>query len=102
MWQDLYNAKVEVVLNAHDHVYERFAPMDTAGNLDRANGIRQFTVGTGGKKHMSFLNVHPNSEVRNSGTFGALKMTLRPSGYDWNFVPVAGSTFTDSGSESCH
>jgi hypothetical protein len=102
LWQDLYNAKAEVVLNAHDHVYERFAPMDTAGNLDRANGIRGFIVGTGGKKPMSFASIHPNSEVRNSGTYGVLKMTLRPSGYDWKFVPTAGSTFTDSGSESCH
>ncbi|CAA9317861.1 MAG: hypothetical protein AVDCRST_MAG93-5598, partial [uncultured Chloroflexia bacterium] len=102
LWQDLYDAKVEVVLNAHDHVYERFAPMDTAGNVDQTNGVRQFTVGTGGKSHHSFKSIHPNSEVRNSGTFGALKMTLRPSGYDWKFLPVAGKTFTDSGSQSCH
>jgi acid phosphatase type 7 len=102
LWQDLYNAKVEVVLNAHDHIYERFAPMDTLGNLDRANGVRQFTVGTGGKKHMSIVNIHPNSEVRNTDTYGVLKMNLRPTGYDWNFMPIAGSTFTDSGSDSCH
>jgi hypothetical protein len=102
LWQDLYNAKVEVVLNAHDHIYERFAPMDTAGNRDRANGVRQFTVGTGGKRHMSIVNVHPNSEVRNTDTYGVLKMNLRPTGYDWNFMPIAGSTFTDSGSDSCH
>jgi acid phosphatase type 7 len=102
LWQDLYNAKVEVVLNAHDHVYERFAPMDSAGNLDRANGIREFIVGTGGKKHMSLVSIHPNSEVRNADTYGVLKMTLRPSGYDWKFMPTAGSTFSDSGSESCH
>jgi hypothetical protein len=102
LWQDLYNAKAEVVLNAHDHVYERFAPMDMAGNLDRANGIREFIVGTGGKKHMSLVSIHPNSEVRNADTYGVLKMTLRPSGYDWKFMPTAGSTFSDSGSESCH
>jgi acid phosphatase type 7 len=102
LWQDLYNAKAEVVLNAHDHVYERYAPMDTGGNLDRANGIREFIVGTGGKNPMSFASIHPNSEVRSSGTYGVLKMTLRPSGYDWKFVPTAGSTFSDSGSESCH
>ena len=102
LWQDLYDAKADVVLNAHDHVYERFAPMDTAGTIDRANGMREFIVGTGGKKHMSFVNVLPSSEVRNGTTYGSVKMTLRPNGYDWTFLPVAGATFTDSGSDSCH
>ena len=101
-WQLLYNAKVEAVLNASDHIYERFAPMDPKGKLDRANGIREFIAGTGGKSHHGIVSVHPNSEVRNGDTFGALKMTLRPNGYDWKFVPTAGSTFTDVGSESCH
>ena len=101
-WQLLYNARVEAVLNASDHIYERFAPMNPNGALDRANGIRQFVVGTGGKSHHGIASIQPNSEVRNADTFGALKMTLRPDGYDWKFEPVAGSTFTDSGSESCH
>jgi acid phosphatase type 7 len=51
---------------------------------------------------MSLVSIHPNSEVRNADTYGVLKMTLRPSGYDWKFMPTAGSTFSDSGSESCH
>jgi hypothetical protein len=31
-----------------------------------------------------------------------LKLTLYQGGYDWQFVPVAGATFTDAGSGSCH
>jgi len=44
----------------------------------------------------------PNSEVRNSDTFGILRLTLHPASYDWKFVPEAGGTFTDSGTGYCH
>jgi len=101
-WQDLYAAKVDVVLNGHDHDYERFAPQDAGGGADPSNGIREFVVGTGGSDHTSFLTTDPNSEVRNSDTFGALSLTLHPTSYDWTFVPETGGTFTDSGSASCH
>jgi len=101
-WQDLYSAHADLVLNGHDHVYERFAPQSPAALAD-PNGIREFVVGTGGKNHYAFVTVQPNSEVRNATTFGVLKLTLHPSGYDWRFVndPTSG-TFTDSGSGACH
>ena len=101
-WTDLYNAGADLVLNGHDHDYERFAPQTPSGAVDTARGIRQFVVGTGGKNHYGFTTVIPNSEVRNSDTYGVLKLALHPSSYDWNFVPEAGKTFTDSGSGSCH
>jgi hypothetical protein len=91
---------VEVVLNGHDHIYERFAPQSPRGAAD-PNGIQQFIVGTGGKELTSIVSVQPNSAVRNTDTFGFLKMTLHPSSYDWQFVPEAGKTFTDSGSRNC-
>ncbi len=98
----LYNNNAEVVLNGHDHIYERFAPQDPNGVLDTARGIREFISGTGGANHTSISSVKPNSEVRNAVTFGALKLTLHPDSYDWQFVPQAGKTFTDSGSQQCH
>jgi chitodextrinase len=101
-WQLLYSAHADVVLNGHDHIYERFAPQDPNGNLDTANGIREFIAGTGGANHTSVATVAANSLVRNASTFGVLELTLHPSSYDWTFVPVAGQTFTDSGSASCH
>ena len=69
---------------------------------DPPRGIRQFTVGTGGKNHTPIVAVQPNSEVRDDTTFGVLKLTLRPDGYDWQFLPDASGTFTDSGSGACH
>jgi hypothetical protein len=103
IWDDLYRAHAEIVLGGHDHDYERFAPQTPAGAADPSGGIREFVVGTGGKNHDRFgPNVAPNSEVRNSDTFGVLKLTLHPSGYDWKFLPEAGHTFTDSGSGTCH
>lgn len=98
----LYNNNVDVVLDGHDHIYERFAPQAPNGLADPLRGIREFIVGTGGANHTSIATIQPNSEVRNTDTFGALKLTLHPTGYDWQFMPMAGKTFTDSGSTVCH
>lgn len=101
-WQALYDFNAELILNGHDHDYERFAPQDPNGNADSKRGIREFVVGTGGKNHREFGIHKVNSEIRNNDTFGVLKMTLKATGYDWKFLPEAGKTFTDSGSGSCH
>jgi chitodextrinase len=101
-WQLLYDNNADLILSAHDHIYERFAPQTPAGTLDSTRGIREFIVGTGGANHTSIVSVAANSEVRNSATFGVLKLTLHPTSYDWQFVPEAGKTFTDSGTTACH
>lgn len=102
IWQALYDYDADVVVNGHDHDYERFAPQDPGGAPDPTRGIRQFVVGTGGKSHYAFTSVEPNSEVRNADTFGVLQLTLHSGSYDWAFVPESGKTFTDSGSNLCH
>lgn len=101
MWSDLYNAGVDVVLNGHAHIYERFAPQDTNGNHDPARGIRQFTVGTGGVDRHGFAGIRPNSQIR-STSFGALYMVLRPGRYEWRFVTVPGRNTRDGGLGRCH
>jgi hypothetical protein len=100
-WEVLYAADADVVLNGHVHNYERFAPQTPSGVADSAQGVREFVVGTGGKSLNSFASPVANSEVRDASTYGVLKLTLHPSSYDWQFVPVAGETFTDIGSDSC-
>jgi len=103
LWQALYKGKVDVVINGHDHSYERFAPQDPAGKADPALGIREFVVGTGGKNsHRTFAAPKPNSEVRNATAFGVLKLTLHPHAYDWKFIAELGKTFADSGTAPCH
>jgi Ca2+-binding RTX toxin-like protein len=102
MFQDLYDANADVVLGGHAHDYERFAPQDPSGKLDRARGIRQFVVGTGGAFFTAIGTRGPNSEVSNGATYGVLLLTLHAGSYDWRFVPEAGKKFTDAGSESCH
>jgi len=98
----LYEAGADVVLSGHDHLYERFAPQDPNQRADPA-GITEFIVGTGGDDHGPLDDqTEPNSEVRDTTSFGVLQMTLHPGGYDWRFVPAAGGTFTDQGSASCH
>ena len=101
-WDALYAADAEVVLNGHDHDYERFAPQSPSGAADGARGIREFVVGTGGRELRPFGTVRAHSEIRNAETFGVLKLSLHPNSYEWSFVPVAGKTFTDSGSGQCH
>jgi acid phosphatase type 7 len=101
-WTALYAAGADVVLAGSEHNYERFAPQDPAGSHDPERGIRQFVVGTGGVNLRGFEEVAPNSEVRSDSAFGVLTLTLRPGGYDWAFVPVAGSDFRDSGSDECY
>jgi acid phosphatase type 7 len=102
LWEALYAADADVVLNGHDHNYQRFAPQDPDGNADPQRGIREFVVGTGGRSHYSILGPIANSEVYNDETYGVLKLTPHPEGYEWRFIPVEGETFTDSGSARCH
>ena len=102
LWNDLYAGGAEIVINGHEHLYERFAPQTPAATADPAHGIREFIVGTGGNSLYSFGSPQPNSEVRNNTANGVLKLTLRAGGYDFNFLPVAGQTFSDSGTGACH
>lgn len=102
LWNALYENNADVVLNGHEHTYERFAPQTPNGVADAVRGIRQFVVGTGGRSHYGFGTIQPNSQVRNGSTYGVLKLTLDGAGYDWQFVPVQGATFTDSGRGTCH
>ena len=103
IWEVLYHAGADVVINGHDHDYERFARQDPEGHADAHHGIREFVVGSGGKNsHRVMGSAQPNSEVRNADTFGVLKLTLHARSYEWEFVPEAGKTFTDTGSGTCH
>jgi calcineurin-like phosphoesterase family protein len=100
-WDLLYRHHADVVLNGHDHIYERFAPQDPNGVRRSKRGIREFIVGTGGANHTSIVTVAPNSQVRNADTYGILKLVLHPTSYRWRFVPEAGSAFSDSGGKAC-
>jgi hypothetical protein len=107
LWDALYQYGADLVLNGHDHVYERFAPQKPDGTLDNAFGIRQFTVGTGGGESLyAWQDPTPppsaHIEARDNETVGVIKLTLHSNSYDWQFVPAAGGTFTDSGSGNCH
>ena len=101
LWDALYEAGADVVLNGHDHDYERFAQQDPAGNRDEADGIREFVVGTGGRSLYDFQRRSPHSQFRDKANFGALRVTLGPGAYDWRFF-TAGGAVLDSGSGVCH
>jgi len=101
-WNILYNRGAEVILNGHAHRYERYAKI-TPGGARSANGIRQFIVGTGGEPGGDFDGpYHPDMQRFKRNTPGVLKLNLRVDSYAWKFVPIAGKTFTDSGTTGCH
>jgi acid phosphatase type 7 len=101
-WDALYAGGADVVLNGHEHLYERFDPQAPDAGADPTGGIREFLVGTGGVGFYAFAAPQPNSALREAATFGVLKLTLKPDSYDWEFVSVQPSMFTDTGSGSCH
>ena len=102
-WQALYDHGAEIVMNGHDHNYQRYAPQTPTGQLDSVRGVRQFIVGTGGKNHRPVVPPPVrNRDAADDQTFGVLKLTLRPTSYVWEFVPVGAGQFTDSGVGACH
>ena len=104
LWEILYNHEADVILSGHAHRYERYAPIRPGGLVDRQQGIRQFVVGTGGPTDGSeiYRGQAPGLQVVKVGTPGVLKLNLGAGSYDWKFVPIAGKTFTDSGTYACH
>jgi hypothetical protein len=100
--QLFYDDGGEIVLAAHSHFYERFARMNANRSADTNYGFRYIVVGTGGRNVYGFGSIRPLSEVRNGNSFGVIKLTLRSNDYTWDFVPAAGYSFTDTGTEACH
>jgi hypothetical protein len=100
-WTQLYAAGADVVVNGHDHDYERFAPQDPSGREDRRRGIRQFVAGTGGTPLRTFREPVANSELRAAVAHGVLEFTLRDGSYDWEFIAIDGA-ISDRGTASCH
>ncbi len=101
-WQDLYAYGADVILNGHNHNYERFDPQNPDAVAD-LNGIREFVVGTGGASlDSSSLPLAANEVVRSAAAYGYLKLTLQAGSFSWQFVAQPGSSFTDSGSALCH
>jgi Calcineurin-like phosphoesterase len=102
-WRLLYNANADLILNGHQHSYERFAPQTPEGAADPQRGIREFIVGTGGSEMVSApQNLKPNSETVIGQTPGVLKLTLESNGYTWAFVDANTGQALDAGHGNCH
>jgi len=100
LWQALYEYHADVVVNGHDHLYERFSPQTPDGTAD-PDGISEFVAGMGGASLYTFGNILPNSPARNNDPHGVLKFILNAASYRWQFVPVAGKTYADNGTANC-
>ncbi len=100
-WDALYAAGADLVLNGHDHDYERFAPQDPDGHADDARGLTEIVVGTGGGELRGFAELVPNSVARSHGVFGVIDLTLAPDGWSSRFHATDGS-FSDDAHGACH
>ena len=98
----LYAAGAELVVNGHDHGYQRFKSADPLGAEDATNGIRQFVSATGGASLYPFPTESDLLDTRDNTSHGILKLTLAPGSYSWEFLSVPGDTFTDTGTADCH
>ncbi|MGH3065593.1 MAG: metallophosphoesterase [Gaiellaceae bacterium] len=99
MWRLLYAVGAEVVLNGHDHNYQRYGLLTPDGTPAPEGGIREFVVGTGGRG-LYELSGDKRREAAQARVLGVLQLTLRPARYDWSFVPVSGG-YSDTGSGTC-
>jgi 3',5'-cyclic AMP phosphodiesterase CpdA len=102
MWQALYAAGADVVVNGHDHDYERFAPLDPEGQVDPDRGIREFVVGTGGANLTQRVREAAHSEIWTRTYHGLLELELRPGRYEWRFIAAETRQVVDAGSGTCH
>ena len=102
VWNALYEANADVIVNGHEHFYQRFAPQTPAGTHDPARGIREFIVGTGGRSRFGYATVAPNSELRENRRAGVLRLTLSDGGYRWELITTPAGRVADSGNASCH
>ncbi|MGH2530033.1 MAG: protein kinase domain-containing protein [Actinomycetota bacterium] len=99
LWDALYAARADVVLNGHSHNYQRWRPQDPEGRLDPRRGILQFIVGTGGSSK-SQLQSDPwpsNLVAAQDTSFGVLQITLGHAGFAWEWVSAPGQpAFSDT------
>jgi hypothetical protein len=101
-WDDLYPAGADIVLNGHEHNYQRYGKQDPAGQA-ASNGVREFIVGTGGRNHGGLLSApDANFEFGNTTSFGVLKLHLAASSYSWEYVAINGSVLDSGGPVSCN
>ncbi|MGW4895319.1 discoidin domain-containing protein [Kitasatospora sp. NPDC004240] len=101
VWKILYGARADLVLNGHDHHYERFAPQDPDGKAT-ADGIVEIVGGMGGADPYPIEQVQPNSQKRISGDYGVLKLDFTDSGYGWTYVGADGQVKDTGPKYSCH
>jgi acid phosphatase type 7 len=101
LWRLLFRHGVDVVLNGHEHLYERFRLMNPSGRPARRSGIRQFTVGTGGRSLYTAGPPIRGSQKVIDGRFGVLRLVLHPRSYSWRYVAVGGQVL-DRGRRACH
>lgn len=101
LWRLVVDAGADIVLNGHEHSFERLGPMDADGHAD-ANGVVAFIAGTGGAPLRGFEDVVETSQVRIDDRHGVLVLQLADGSFDWAFHSTPDDTVEDQGTGACH
>src|ERR1044071_8278694 len=102
IWALLAQSGVDLVLNGHDHNYQRWKPLDGSGALS-SSGVTEFVVGGSGHGMQEFVVLNENRLAAGFDTpdaFGALRLQLNQDGAGYQYINTAG-TMMDSGSVAC-
>ncbi len=102
IWQELYDGGVDLILNGHDHEYERFLPQNPFAVKDTLKGMVEIVAGTGGGDLRGFRGKpDPNMAAQIQGHFGVLKLTLGKEEWRSAFIETNGRVWDPAGGK-CH
>jgi hypothetical protein len=92
--------KVDLVLNGHDHDYERFVPQNASGKSD-PNGPVEIVGGSGGADLYDLSAKHATT-AKLLKTYGVLKLSMTDSTFQTQLIGVDGKTLDSSPTYTCH
>jgi hypothetical protein len=98
--QALYDANADIILNGHDHNYERFYPLNPSGVRDNVRGITQIVSGLGGRSTRP-VTPRATTAASNASSYGYSRLVLRDGSADVSYRSAVGS-YSDSTKVTCH
>ncbi|UOZ10887.1 discoidin domain-containing protein [Amycolatopsis sp. WQ 127309] len=100
LWNTMTANKVDLVLNGHDHDYERFVPQNADGKAD-ANGPVEIVGGSGGANLYDLSPAHATT-AKLLKTFGVLKLSMTDTSFQTQLIGVDGKVLDSSPTYTCH
>ncbi|WP_106964857.1 discoidin domain-containing protein [Amycolatopsis orientalis] len=101
LWDLFAQNKVDLILNGHDHHYERFVPQDASGKANPAGPV-EIIGGMGGANPYPVHSAHPTTAKLLKDTFGVLKLTMTDTTFSEQLIGLDGKVLDSSPTYPCH